>query len=111
MDILKKTAVPFQKDVGPDDHRPTLTETYNEADLVSWSTELDLKNEFFPHYIVLALRLTRPAYKKKYQYIPTLESFHLANDRLYLQISSQEYSLRYMLSLRGTMATRGHRLI
>ena len=88
MDILKKAAVPFEIDGRSEDHRPLLVDPQPEHALVSWSTKEDMNNEFFPDQIVKALRLTRPAFRKKYRFIPTLESFHLANDRLYVQMTS-----------------------
>ena len=88
MDILKKTAVPYQIEEGPEDHRPLMLEPNKEADLNSWSAKEDLDNEHFPHQIVLAIRLTKPAFNRKYKFIPEFQSFHTGNDRLYLQVSS-----------------------
>ena len=57
-----------------------------------------MKNELYPNQIVQAIRLTKPAFQKQYQYIPRLLGFFKIDDRLCLKVDSQKYSLRYMLA-------------
>ena len=64
MDHLKKTAEPWDVENKPEWDQPYMFYTFDELDLLCWSAKEDMKNEFFPHQIVLVLRLTRPAIKK-----------------------------------------------
>ena len=89
MDILKKTATPIQVEKGPEDHQPLMVEYYNDHSLMSWRAAENMMDETFPHQIVQALRLTKQAVKRKYKYIPHFQYFLIANNRLYIQLSSQ----------------------
>ena len=111
MDILKKLAVPMDTPEDPLEHTPYRFDRYDDADVMTWSASEDMDHEFFPHQIVLAIRLTRPTFQKKYKYIPEFESFFYTNDRLCIRLYSEKYTLRYMLAQRATMENRGHRLI
>ena len=54
--------------------------------------------EFYPHQIVQALRLTKPAAIRHFRYIPKLMGFYVIDDRLCLQVTSQKYKLRKILA-------------
>ena len=70
----------------------------DDFSMVTWKVDDYMENEFYPHQIVQALRLTKPANKRKYQFIPTLLGFLKIEDRLCIEVVSQKYSLRYMLT-------------
>ena len=88
MNHLKKTAEHYDCEPEPGEVLPYNLTTYKDSDVLSWSAEEDMDLEFFPYQIVLAIRLTRPANKKRYKFIPTFERFFYANERLCLRVYS-----------------------
>ena len=85
--------------------------TFHDAAVMSWSAEEDMNLEYFPHQIVQALRLTRPAKTKRYRLIPPLQHFFYANNRFCLQIGNDRFSLRYLLTQKWMLATRGFKIV
>ena len=111
MAILRKTAEPLQIGKELEDESTIMLYPWDDFCMITWEATDDMAKEFHPHQIVQALRLTKPAHSRNFQYIPTLFGFHQIDDRLVLRVSSEKYSLRKMLANRGTMASRGARLV
>ena len=98
MDILSKTAQTRELVRELEDERPIMLYPGNDFAMVTWKADKDMENEFYPHQIIQALRLSKPAIRRNYRFLPTLEGFFKIDNRLCLQVDSQKYSLRYMLS-------------
>ena len=98
LEILKKTAEPLQLANALVDESPIMLYPCDESSYVTWKAEENMLYEFYPHQIVQALRLTKPATIRQYQFIPKLMGFYLIDDRLCLQVTSQKYKLRNILA-------------
>ena len=98
MDILSKTAEPFELGRTLEDESPIMLYPCDEFSMVTWKTNHDMENEFYPNQIVQALMLSKTATKRRYRFIPSLLGFYKIDDRLCLRLSCEQYSLRYMLA-------------
>ena len=94
LDVLRKTAEPLQLAGDLDGGLPRKFYHCNDYGFQTWRADDNFEKEFYPHEIVTAIRLTKPAHKRQYMFIPTLTGFYKINDRLCLQITCQKYRLR-----------------
>ena len=60
----------------------------DEIAMVTWDAADDFEHEFFPYQIVQAIRLTRPALVKRYQFIPHFLGFQKYGNRVALRLAS-----------------------
>ena len=61
MEFLKKIAESWDLEEDTEEHIPYQLHTDDDFDVLSWSAAEDMSYEYFPHQIVLVLRLTKPA--------------------------------------------------
>ena len=61
MELLKKIAESWDLEEDTEEHIPYQLHTDDDFDVLSWSAAEDMSYEYFPHQIVLVLRLTKPA--------------------------------------------------
>ena len=66
----------------------------DEFSLVTWRSEEDLDNEFYPYQITQAIRLTKDVARRHYTFIPAMQGLFKIKDRLALKVKSQKHSLR-----------------
>ena len=111
MEILRKTAEPMEIHSDLPDESAIMLYPSDEFSLVTWRSEEDLDNEFYPHQIAQAIRLTKDAARRHAAFIPAMQGLFLIKDRLALQVTSQKHSLRKVLAQRGVMASRGPRIV